>query len=152
MVQVLIKEVAPNDINLQDLITKLDTEMKQRYPEEGIFGLDFDDPKVNEATFIVAYIDNQPVGCGGIRPLDSNSVELKRFFVDSNYRNNGIASKLLLHLEDKARGNGYRTIKLETGPFQPESIGLYKKFGYVEIELYCEYIGSEYSLCFEKKI
>lgn len=150
MMNVVLKEVNPKNNDLHELIFKLDSEMLKKYPEEGIFGLDFNDPKVNEVVFVVAYINDYPVGCGGIRPLDSNSVELKRFYVDSEFRKKGIASKILLFLENKAKSIGYNSIKLETGPLQPESIALYRKFGYVDIELYGEYVNSKYSLCFEK--
>lgn len=150
MTDVVLKEVNSKNNDLHELIFKLDNEMKERYPEEGIFGLDFNDPKVNEVVFVVAYINDYPVGCGGIRPLNSKSVELKRFYVDSKYRKKGIASKILSSLECKAKNKGYSSIKLETGPFQPESIELYRKFGYADIELYGEYLNSKYSLCFEK--
>jgi GNAT superfamily N-acetyltransferase len=147
---VVVKEVNSENSNLHKLIFKLDNELKERYPEEGIFGLNFNDPKVNEIVFVVAYINDYPVGCGSICPLDLNSAELKRFYVDSKYRKKGIASKILSFLEYKAKNKGYSTIKLETGPFQPESIELYKKFGYINIELYGKYVNSKYSICFEK--
>lgn len=150
MEDIVLKEVNSKNNDLHQLIFKLDNELKESYPEEGIFGIDFNDPKVNEVVFVVAYINDYPVGCGGIRPLDSKCVELKRFFVDCNYRKKGIASKILSFLECKAKYKGYSSIKLETGPFQPEAIGLYRKFGYVDIELYGEYVNSKYSLCFEK--
>lgn len=150
--EIELKEVRANDVDLHRLISKLDDELKQKYPEEGIFGLDFSEPTVNDVLFVVAYLENIPVGCGSIRPIDSKSVELKRFYVDNNYRKKGIASSILLFLEEKAKSMGKSSIKLETGPKQPESINLYRKFGYVDIELYGEYVKSDYSLCFEKDL
>lgn len=152
MVDILLIEVDSQNKDLHDLIFKLDIELKEKYPVDGIFGLDFSDPKVNEVIFVIAHINNYPVGCGGIRPLDPENVELKRFFIDSGFRNKGIGSKILLYLENKAKSMGFCSIKLETGPLQPESINLYRKFGYTDIEPYGEYVNNKYSLCFEKKL
>ena len=41
---------------------------------------------------------------------------------------------------------------LETGSGQPEAIALYKKLGYVQIENYEPYIGSEESVCMGKPL
>ncbi|SEL65917.1 N-acetylglutamate synthase, GNAT family [Paenibacillus sp. cl141a] len=138
--------------DLQELIAKLDDYLSTLYPAEGIFGLDLADPKVREMLFVVAYHDGQPVGCGAIRPLDAESVEIKRFFVDVPYRNRGVASRILLFLEEQAKTRGYRFSRLETGEPQKESVHFYKKLGYAQIEPFGEYIGSEYSLCFEKSL
>ncbi|MEK4977079.1 GNAT family N-acetyltransferase [Bacillus sp. FSL K6-6540] len=138
--------------DLQELIAKLDDYLSTLYPAEGIFGLDLADPKVNETLFVVAYHDGQPVGCGAIRPLDAESVEIKRFFVDVPYRNRGVASRILLFLEEQAKTRGYRFSRLETGEPQKESVHFYKKLGYAQIEPFGEYIGCEYSLCFEKSL
>lgn len=138
--------------DLQELIAKLDDYLSTLYPAEGIFGLDLADPKVNETLFVVAYHDGQPVGCGAIRPLDAESVEIKRFFVDVPYRNRGVASRILLFLEEQAKTRGYRFSRLETGEPQKESVHFYKKLGYTQIEPFGEYIGCEYSLCFEKSL
>ena len=59
---------------------------------------------------------------------------------------------MLLFLESEVKKQGYSIIKLETGPNQPESLQLYKKFGFYEIEKFGEYINSKYSICFEKKL
>lgn len=138
--------------DLQELIAKLDDYLSTLYPAEGIYGLDLADPKVNETLFVVAYHDGQPVGCGAIRPLDAESVEIKRFFVDVPYRNRGVASRILLFLEEQAKTRGYRFSRLETGEPQKESVHFYKKLGYAQIEPFGEYIGCEYSLCFEKSL
>jgi SAM-dependent methyltransferase/GNAT superfamily N-acetyltransferase len=147
-----LRTVVSDHLDLHELIAKLDRDISERYPKQGIFGIDFHGPNINEVVFIIAYVDGLPAGCGAIRPLNSDCVELKRFFVDKEYRNTGIASKMLTFLENKARELGYRQIKLETGPKQPEAINLYKKFGYREIERFGEYIHSEDSLCFAKEL
>jgi putative acetyltransferase len=147
-----IRQVPPDDRDLHMLIENLDEEMLKLYPAEGIFGVDFSDPKVKEMTFCVAYVGGNPAGCGGLRPLDGNTAELKRFFVERNFRGRGVASMILNFIEGKAGEQGFTTIKLETGPKQPEAIGLYRQFGYREIEAYGEYVGCEHSYCMEKNL
>jgi len=147
-----IKVVYPDNKDLMTLINELDEELLTRYPKEGIFTLDFNQPKINTATFVVAYSDNIPVGCGAILPMSKECVELKRFFVRKAHRRKGIASKILLFLENEVKKQGYSIIKLETGPNQPESLHLYKKFGFYEIEKFGEYINSKYSICLEKTL
>jgi putative acetyltransferase len=78
--------------------------------------------------------------------------ELKRFFVEQSFRCKGIASMLLDSIECVAKERGIGVIRLETGPRQPAAIGLYRKFGYSEIESYGEYAGCEHSYCMEKKL
>ena len=147
-----INVVDPDNKDLKALINELDEELLTRYPKEGIFTLDFNQPKINTATFVVAYSDNIPVGCGAILPMSKECVELKRFFVRKAHRGKGIASGILLFLESEVKERGYSIIKLETGPNQPESIHLYKKSGFYEIEKFGKYINSKYSICFEKKL
>jgi len=146
-----IKIVSLDNKDLLMLIKELDEELETRYPKEGIFKLDFNHPKINATTFFVAYFDNEPVGCGAIFPLNKECTELKRFYVRMNYRRKGIASEILVFIEKEAKKQGYNKIKLETGPNQPESLHLYKKFGYYEIDKFGEYTNSKYSICLEKR-
>ncbi|MFC9778185.1 GNAT family N-acetyltransferase [Paenibacillus chitinolyticus] len=152
MENLTLRQVDAKHPDLWLLIEKLDEELLQRYPAEDIFGLDRDDPRLDQSVFVVAYGGDRPVGCGGIRPLDAESTELKRFFVDNEYRKRGVAGRMLAFLEERARERNFVSVKLETGPQQPESLYFYKKHGYVEIEKYGEYIGSEASICFEKPL
>lgn len=147
-----IKIVPPDDKDLRSLIFRLDEEMLTLYPAEGIFGVDFSDPKVNDMTFCVAIVNGTPAGCGALKPLGGNAAELKRFFVEKPFRGKGIATAVLDFIEGRARELGIGVIRLETGPRQPEAIGLYRKFGYREIQPYGEYAGCEYSYCMEKSV
>lgn len=65
-----IKQIPPENRDLHALIESLDKDLLRLYPAQGIFGVDFSDPKVKEMTFCVAYLNGAPAGCGGLRPLD----------------------------------------------------------------------------------
>lgn len=147
-----VQLVKHTDPNLLALIAKLDQDLMQRYPVEDIYFVDFNDPSVEQITFAVAFEWGAPVGCGALRPIDTRSTELKRFFVDKEYRNRGIASQLLAFLEKQALETGNHIIRLETGAAQPEAIALYTKYGYYPIEPFGEYVDNPSSLCYEKKL
>ena len=82
---------------------------------------------MNQILFVVAYDGDKPVGCGAIRPLDQETTELKRMFVDLPYRQKGVASAILRFLEEQALERSFTAVRLETGAPQYESIHLYTK-------------------------
>ncbi|MFX3632394.1 MAG: GNAT family N-acetyltransferase [Candidatus Pristimantibacillus sp.] len=147
-----IVQVTHNDTDLHALINKLDEDLFQRYPEDEVFALDFNDPDIKDIVFLVAYFAGVPVGCGAIRPLDDTYVELKRFYVDPTFRRQGIAAAILTNLETTANDRKFKYIRLEAGAPQPEALRFYMKHGYYAIDRYGEYVNCESSLCYEKKL
>jgi putative acetyltransferase len=65
-------------------------------------------------------------------------------------RGSGVATYLLRQLEQAARERGWTTIRLETGPGQPDAMRFYEREGYREIPLYGAYVGSDHSVCYER--
>lgn len=81
--------------------------------------------------FLVAYRDDDPVGCGGWRAYGTaGEAELKRMYVVPAARGLGVARALLARLEETARAAGFARLVLETGLEQPEAITLYTSAGY----------------------
>jgi len=101
---------------------------------------------------IVAYDNQIPVGCGAIKHLDQDTVEIKRMFTTLKSRGKGVATLILSALEKWAIELSYQKCILETGIKQPAAIRLYKKNGYKLIPNYGQYTGVESSICFEKLI
>lgn len=101
---------------------------------------------------IVAYEDEQPVGCGALKEYAPGVMEIKRMFVPPGHRGKGIAGQVLHALESWARELKAQKCILETGFKQPEAIRLYKKSGYQVIPNYGQYEGVETSVCFEKEL
>jgi GNAT superfamily N-acetyltransferase len=98
--------------------------------------------------FLVAYVGNEPVGCGGIKRLSTTAAELKRLYVAPKVRNQGVARALIAGLEDAARDAGYRVVRLDTGAQQPGAVQLFRSAGYSDIG---DYNGNPYaSYWFEK--
>lgn len=100
---------------------------------------------------IVIFEDENPVGCGAIKPYDKTSAELKRMFVIPEFRGKGYASKIVSELERWAKEMGFKKVILETGINQLDAIRLYEKT-YERMENYGQYKGVENSLCFIKEL
>lgn len=104
------------------------------------------------AVSLLARLGSQAVGCGAFRPLNSRTVEIKRMFVSTQFRNRGIGRSILEALQEEARARGYGRAILETAVRQPEAIALYRACGYVEIAPFGPYVGSARSVCFGKAL
>ena len=99
---------------------------------------------------VVAYLDENPVGCGAIKEYSDGVTEVKRMFTNPDLRGKGIASTVLKELEKWAAELSYSLCILETGIKQPEAIALYTKNSYHRIPNYGQYEGVLDSVCFEK--
>ena len=76
--------------------------------------------------FFLARLDGLAVGCGGVAIFDGYA-EVKRMYTRPAARGQGIAKALLRRIEEEARDAGKRVLLLETGTYQREAIGLYKR-------------------------
>ncbi len=134
------------------LIQALDKDLLDRYPSENVYILDLSKIDGETGIFLVARIDNKPVGCGAVCQLEAGVGEIKRVFVIPEMRGQGLSKKIMQVLETKALALGYTTLRLESGDRQPEANGLYKKLGYLQIPNFGEYVGDPHSVCMEKKL
>jgi len=89
--------------------------------------------------FLIAYLDGEPVGCGGFRTVAAGMGEIKRMYVEPAARGLGIARQLLAALEASAVAAGCDRVILETGSVQPEAIGLYESSGYTPVPAFGTY-------------
>lgn len=87
--------------------------------------------------FLCKY-ENEIVGTACMRKIGDKIGEIKRMYVRSIYRGNGIGRTLLKKLFEEARHFGYSKLRLDSGPFMKEAQGLYKSFGFNRIKPYPE--------------
>jgi GNAT superfamily N-acetyltransferase len=104
------------------------------------------------SVFLVAFDDDQAVGCGGLRTLDDAHGEIKRMYVIPERRGTGVATAILTALEGEARGRGWSRLVLETGDRQPDAMRLYEREGYTLIPNFGYYADSPLSVCYEKNL
>ena len=135
--------------DFQKLVVQLDADLRIRDGEESIFYAQFN--KVDAIKFVVlAYENDIAIGCGAIKEIEIDCMEVKRMYVVPNKRGQGIASAILTALEQWCIDLNYKKCLLETGKKQPEAIALYLKNGYSIIANYGQYKNVENSVCFEK--
>ena len=86
---------------------------------------------------LLAYLDNQLVGCIALRKIDERTCEMKRLFLRSDARGKGVGRKLVTAVIDEARMIGYEQIRLDTMPGRMDTaIALYEAVGFKEIAPY----------------
>ena len=139
------------NVDFNKLIIELDAYLKVTDGEDHEFynqfnGLD------NIKNVVIAYQDNQAIGCGAFKKLDNETIEIKRMYVKFAHRGSGTAQAILNSLELWASEKGFKKCILETGNRQVEAIKFYKKAGYKSIPNYGQYIHMEDSNCFEKLV
>jgi GNAT superfamily N-acetyltransferase len=103
-----------------------------RYGQEDQTPVDPADFAAPRGLFLVGYLDDRAVACGGWRTHGPDA-ELKRMYVVPEARRRGLARSILIRLEDAARDAGRHRMILETGTRQPEALALYGEAGYVEV-------------------
>lgn len=95
----------------------------------------------------------EPVGCGALRPLGDGVAEVKRMYVVPAARGRGLSKLVLAGLEAAARDRAWTTLRLETGPRQPEAVALYEGAGYRPIAAFGDYAnGADDSLFYEREL
>jgi putative acetyltransferase len=134
------------------LIRNLSQDLGQRYNDDGSGNFKPSDAQGPSGAFVIAWLQGQPVGCGALRPLEPGIGEIKRMYVEPDFRRRGVARKILEKLEAVAREKNYRLLRLETGTLQPEAISLYEVCGYYRIPYYLGPEPHPLSICYEKQL
>lgn len=104
------------------------------------------------AAFMVVRHEGGLVACGGFRPWDDGTAEVKRVFVTPSLRRKGIGRLIMDGLEDRAQRLGYRRMFLETGDRQSEAMEMYTHLGYRRVPCLGDKPWKGYSVCMEKEL
>ena len=143
---------SPAQADVIKLIAELDAYQSALYPPESHHALDLTTVAAEQMLFAVARdATGSAVGCGAV-VLMSGFGELKRMYVRPGNRGLGVAKKILLLLESSAKLANCRLLKLETGPYQPEALGLYALCGYERRGPFAHYADDPLSVFMQKKL
>jgi GNAT superfamily N-acetyltransferase len=103
--------------------------------------------------FLVARdADGTLLGCGWLHSLGEPVAEIRDMYVRPEARGRGVGSAVLQELERRAVESGFKVLRLETGPLQPEALGLFGRTGYREIPCFGGLHGVPGSRCFERRV
>ena len=122
------------------------------YPAESNYLVPVDELEQDSVSFFVARSGDAVLGCASLVGHPDGTGEIKRMFVDKVARGMKLGKHLLETLEKQAEQRGISIIRLETGIYQPEALGLYRKAGYLEIQPFGDYKPDPLSLYMEKRL
>lgn len=141
------------------LITRLQAHYQAIYGGEDRTPIDVPGFSPPLGYFVVGYVDDAAVACGGWRrvddgepPLRAGDAEIKRMYVEPAHRGRGVARSLLADLEWAAARAGRTRLVLETGVRQPDAIALYRRAGYRAMAPFGFYRDAEQSRYFAKLV
>jgi putative acetyltransferase len=145
-----VKPVDWDDPTASRLRADQEAELLERYGEDTEPG---EKPTAETISLFLLVSDaftGEPVGCGALRDLDDEAVEIKRMYVVPKHRGRGAGRAVLAGLEQAARSRGATIARLETGTEQPEAITLYERGGYDRIDAFGPYADNPRSVCYER--
>ena len=143
-----LRQVALSDPAVAPLLEWLASAYRSWYgaPDEVVPG-EFEPP--SGAFVVLVDQDGETVAGGGFRRVEDDVCEVKRVWTAPGHRRRGHATRVLAELEALARERGYRWLRLETGPAQPEAEAMYRALGYRHTPWQAHYPSA---LAFEKDL
>lgn len=112
----------PIDLAFQRFQEELDTVQDQYGPPSG--------------ALVLAYAGGRAVGCAGVRSKGEGIAELKRMYVQPEFRGHQLGRLLLERSVSTARDLGYGKLRLDTLASMTGARRLYESFGFGIIEAY----------------
>ena len=101
---------------------------------------------------LIVYIDDEAVGCAGLKRYSEIDVEIKRVWVEPEQRGHHIALDMMAQIEERASNDGYKRTILQTREIMKDAVELYKKLGYTKIDNYPPYDKLDGAICFAKEL
>ena len=109
-------------------------------------GTVFEDPTTDElfelfqqekSVLFVAEIQGIPVGCCGLFPtvgLSENCVELVKFYLMKEYRDQGIGKELFNTCMEQAKQFGFKQVYIESLPEFASAVRIYDYHGFTQLQ------------------
>ncbi|WP_226666305.1 GNAT family N-acetyltransferase [Metabacillus litoralis] len=150
--EIKVDDLSRNEVAA--LITEHLHSMTEHSPPESIHALDLSELKKPTITFWTAWEEEELLGCGALKELDSKHAEIKSMRTSSSHLRKGVAKKMLLHIIEEAKQRGYKRLSLETGSmdaFEPAK-RLYISSGFQYCEPFSDYIEDPNSVFMKKEL
>ena len=155
MVRFSVAPITADDAG--DLFASSDAYVAALYPAESNHLVSAEELSTAPNLLLGAFTEDSPsapIGCVGllVAGQEPGTAEIKRLFVESASRGVGVAQALMDHLEAEAAERGLLELRLETGIYQEESLGLYRGRGYVTIPPFGHYTEDPMSVFMAKQL
>ena len=146
---ICVEPRSPSDPDSQRLLQELSATLAGITGDSGESSFRQEDALAERAIFVVARNENGlALGCGALRPIYANIVELKRMFARPATR--GVGAAVLTYLEQQAAAFDYSEIWLETRRVNVRAVTFYQRRGYSEIPNFGKYVGRAEAICLGK--
>ena len=150
---ITILEVPPDSDEAVQLLAELDEHLLSHpYPPQSRHAFNVEKLLRESVYFFLTRYAGQPAGCGGIKLFGNDYGEVKRMFVRPAYRGKGLGKAMLNHLAVHAQQNDVSVLRLETGIYEVEAIGLYEGWGFFRRAPFGEYVEDPLSVYLEKRL
>ena len=126
----------PNTADAAVLIDGSEDALRASYSVQECSTSSLDELSDPSATFLVARLNGQAVGCVALIEQDGQA-QVKRLFSLPTHRGQGIDDALMEHIESRAHTQGHDAINLKTGAKLEAAVRLYKRRGYVQYAPTC---------------
>ena len=143
--------IVVDDLSGPEIAAFLDGHVQQMRaitPPDSKHALDLEGLRRPEITFWSVLDGGAIVGCGALKRLDAAHGEVKSMRTAPERRRGGVASLLLGHIVEQARGHGFARLSLETGSdeFFAPARRLYERFGFAYCEPFGDYRASPHNV------
>jgi putative acetyltransferase len=151
-------EIAIDDLSSPEIIELLEShvaEMRRVTSNpDSVHALDLDGLRQAEITFWSLRDGDRIAGCGAIKRLDATHAELKSMRTSAVYQRQGIAARILVHIEAESVRMGLTRLSLETGAedFFAPARTLYLRSGFAYCDPFGDYVLDPLSVFMTKKI
>lgn len=111
-------------------------DMRRTSPAESIHALDLNKLRQPDVRFWTVWLHEGAgdvlVGTGAIKQLSDTHAEVKSMRIGAAFRGQGLAGRLLQHMIDAAKAQGFQRLSLETGSqtFFAPAWALYRRYGF----------------------
>ncbi|RGP35348.1 GNAT family N-acetyltransferase [Pseudotabrizicola alkalilacus] len=125
---------SPLGPDLALLMQRHTAEMHADTPPESIHMMDAAQLAGPGIWFFVMREEGEPIGMGAFKRIDATHAEIKSMHVLAEVRGRGLSRRMLEHLVDAARAEGFTRLSLETG-VQPTFVparALYSNAGFTD--------------------
>jgi putative acetyltransferase len=115
--------------------------MRSLGPPESTHALPIEDLRSGDVTFWSMWENEELLGCGALKELDSRHGEIKSMRTAARHLRKGVASTMLDHIVAEAQRRGYRRLSLETrsAPAFEPARQLYARAGFSYCGAFADY-------------